>query len=254
MTFEELRSLISDTIFNISLNAQAKVDKDFKKDIDNSIYIISKSFLILDTILNHTDQEKVSDRVFDSQAILWQGGNSLIGSLQLIRQGYTLEPQFLMRYAIENLAMVLSFHTENAELYYQKFNNGDLSGEKCVGEARKLVKQIGPIYGLLSEVTHPSKKTLGYLYMLERKTVLIGGGVTDTTLHRVKMNLAILQFLSNIYWSSSELIFSDYLDKYTFWSKDGDIMKWAPKEEEKDIYERSLSLFQEAISALTQKS
>lgn len=250
MTFDEIKAVVTDTIFNISLNAQARTDKEFKEEIENSIYLISKSFTILEKIINHTDQKKVPDRVFDSQAILWQGGNSLIGGLQLIRQGYTLESQFLMRYAVENLAMVLSFHTENGDSFYKKFTNNNLSGEKCVGEAKKLVSQIGGIYGLLSEITHPSKKTLGYIYMGGEKSITIGGGITDKTIRWVKMNLAILQFLSTIYWSSIELIFSDYSDEYTFWEKSGDIMKWAPNKEQKAIYERSLLLFKEAISGM----
>lgn len=248
MKFEETRSLINDTVFNISLNAQAKVDTDCKDHIENSIYLISKSFTIFNKIVNHTDQTKVSDMDFDSQGLLWQGGNSLIGSLQLIRQGYTHEPQFLMRYAVENLAMALSFNTNYGQDFYTRFTQSNLSGEKCIREAKKLVKQIGSIYGLLSDVTHPSKKTLGYHYMVERETLLIGGGVTDRTLPRVKLNLAILQFLSTIYWSSSELIFYDYLDSYVFWRKKDDLMTWAPNEEEKIAYSKSLDLFKEALS------
>jgi len=250
MTFDEMKSVVNDTIFNISINAQERFDKEFKDEINNSIYLISKSFWILEKIINYTDQMKVSDRDFHSQSILWQGGNSLIGALQLIRQGYSLETQFLMRYAIENLAMVLSFHTEEGSVFYEKFVSGNLSGEKCVGEAKKLVKQIGGIYGLLSEVTHPSKKTLGYIYMGGEKSVTIGGGITDKTIRWVKMNLAILQFLSTIYWSSTELIFSDYLKEYTFWEKNGDEFKWAPNKEQKEIYERSVHLFEAAISGI----
>lgn len=250
MTFEEMKPLISDTVFNIPLSVQAKVDKEFKDHIDNVIYSVSKSFTILDKVVNHTDQKKVTDRDFYSQGLLWQGENSLIGSLQLIRQGYTLEPQFLMRYAVENLAMVLSFHTEKGSEFYEKFTNGNLSGEKCIGEAKKLEKQIGGIYGLLSEITHPSKKTLGYYYMEERGTLLIGGGITDRTMSRFKLDLAILQFLSTIFWSSSELIFNDYLDLYTFWEKKGSLMKWKPGKDEEPIYKKSLDLFKEALQEL----
>ena len=66
MTFEEIEFLISDTIFNISVNAQAKVDSEFKEDINNSISLIAKTFLILEKIVNQTNPQK-SDRDFDSQ-------------------------------------------------------------------------------------------------------------------------------------------------------------------------------------------
>src|SRR5690606_34047016 len=151
----------------------------------------------------------------------------------LIRQGYTLEPQILMRNSVENLAMTLSFHGEDGEKFYKKFTNMSLSGEKCITAAGKLVKDIGAIYGLLSQIAHPSRKTLGYYYMEERGTLLIGGGVTDNTQHRVKMNLAILNFILAIHWSSCELIFHDYIDDFVFWEKENEAMIWRPKQNEK---------------------
>src|SRR6185369_1764186 len=200
MKFEEMNLLINDIVNNISLNAQAKVDEKLKEDIDRTIYLLAKVFTILDKVINDIHQEKVSERDFTIQAILWQGGNSLIGSLQLIRQGYTLEPHFLMRHAVENLALALSFVGEKGDEYFLKYTNNKISGEQCIGEAKKLVTQIGQIYGLLSNTAHPSKETLGYYYMKDRETLMIGGGVTDYTMSRVKLNLAILQFLSTIYW------------------------------------------------------
>ena len=102
----------------------------------------------------------MSNRDFEAQMILWQSSNALIGSLQLIRQGYTLEPPIIMRNSIENLAMALSFYGENSKYYYNKFKKLKLSGEECISEAKKIIKQIGAIYGLLSQVAHPSKKHL----------------------------------------------------------------------------------------------
>ena len=248
MRQEEMEALVNDVVFNSSVNAQNKVDVKFEDDIKNCIHILGNVFAILDRIINHTDQSRVSDCDFDSQMILWQGGSTLIGSLQLIRQGYVFEPLFLMRNSIESLSMTLSFYGRSGEKLYKKFSSQQLSGEKCIAEAKKLMKQIGPIYGLLSEVTHPSKKTLGHFYMKDRGTLLVGGGVTDKTLYRVKFNLAVINFLSTIYWSSAELIFNDYLDSCVFWKKQGDLMKWHPASKEKAVYLRSHTLFKEALA------
>lgn len=249
-SFKNMGKLITETIFKISLNAQAKVDKDFNNDIAIFIYIISKSFVILNQIVNYTDQGKVPDKDFQSQMLLWQGLNTLIGSLQLIRQGYTLEPQFLLRSAVEDLALALSFYADADNLFYKKFIKDKLSGQEAIGAGKKLVKQLGGIYGLLSQVTHPSKKTLGSHYLEGRGTLLIGGGVVDSTTNRVRFNLAILNWIATIYWSSTELIFSDYLNQYTFWTKKGSVMKWTPNKEEKAIYTRSIKLFEEALASL----
>lgn len=246
--FKEMLALINDIVFNISKNAEAKNDVDLKDEIQNAVYIVSKVFTILFKIVNHADQALVGERDFSSQMILWQSGNALISSLQLIRQGYTLEPQILMRNSVENLAMALSFYGVDGDTFYKKFNNLSLSGEKCITAAGKLTKEIGAIYGLLSQIAHPSKKTLGYYYMKERGSLLIGGGVTDNTLHRVKMNLAILNFILVIHWSSCELIFSDYIDNQVFWKKEGKNMVWSPQQYEKQFYTSSIRMFKEALS------
>ena len=246
--FEEMGNTLVETVYKISLNAQAKVDKDCGGAITNLLYIFTKTFVILNTILNYTDQAKVSDKEFDSNILLWQGQNTLISSLQLTRQGYFVEPQFLIRSAVENLALSLSFFTGSD--YYEKFKKNQLSGEKCIGEAKKLVKQIGGIYGLLSQVTHPSNKILGHHYLEGRSTLLIGGGVTETNMSMVKFNLAILNWVATIYWSSAELIFHNHFDNYTFWTKSGDNMKWTPNKPEEAVYTKSINLFKEAINTM----
>lgn len=248
-SFELMHKLIDDTIFNISLNAQLKTDNDCADSIKNFIFLVSKHFSILNLIVNKSDQKLVKDRDFDSLMILWQGGNSLIGSMQLIRQGYTLEPQFLVRYAIENLAMVLSFYTNDK--FYKRFQNHNLTGEKCIGEAKKLVSQIGQIYGLLSEITHPSKKTLGYIYLEGRDTLLVGGGILDSTLDRVKLNLAILNYITTIFWSSTELIYNEFLDELAFWQREKQTLIWKPSKDYEHVYSHSLKLFNEVLSQVT---
>lgn len=247
----EMSKIVGDTLFNISTNTESRIDREFRNDIDNFIDISSRVYAILNKIVNFTDQEMVPDKHFDSQMLIWQGLNTLMSALQLSRQGYTLEPQYLIRPAVENLALALSFFTEGT--YYEKFNKLQHSGEKAITPAKKLVKQIGGIYGILSQVTHPSKRTLGYFYMEgegdKLGSLMIAGGVTDKTMNRVKLNLAILNFITTIYWSSTELLFFEYLEDHTFWIKSDDNLRWSPNTEEKVRYARSLDMFKQALTS-----
>ena len=80
-------------------------------------------------------------------------------------------------------------------------------------------------------------------------TLMIGGGVTNETQNRVKMNLAILSFILSIHWSSAELIFHNYLANLVFWEKiNNSQLKWRPDQEHGKIYKRSIQMFQEALT------
>ena len=68
--FIEMGKLITETIFSISQNAQNKNDRDLKDEISNTIYILTKIYVILNKIINHTDQSLVSDKNFAAQMIL----------------------------------------------------------------------------------------------------------------------------------------------------------------------------------------
>jgi hypothetical protein len=144
----------------------------------------------------------------------------MLAAIQLIRQGYPLEPQFLMRVAIESLSLAISFHFD--ERSYSQYKNMKLSGKDCIGTAKKALKEIGQIYGLLSEVAHPSRKTTGNNYNEQSGSIIIGGGYTDHLSHRVLFNFSLLNYLLLTLWKGSELIFYSFEGEPKFWvEKDG---------------------------------
>ena len=56
--FELMLQKMRDIIFNISINAQRKNDKDLKEEIATAIYMLSKIFIILNKVVNNKDQKK----------------------------------------------------------------------------------------------------------------------------------------------------------------------------------------------------
>ena len=241
----EVETAILDNIKNVSISATKKVDAEFQKEINGIVDKLSYVYWVLNFITNYTDK-KINEIKFDSKMLLWQGANSMLGALQLIRTGYFVEPNFLERHAIENLSIALVLFRDYRR--YKDFKTGKLSGEKCIGEAKKVISQIGSIYGILSDITHPSKKWLGTYVAEKRKTLLIGGGVVEEHLYRTKLNLATLGFLSSVYLSGVELVYYDFIDEHKFWrKKNSNAFEWDPSDEEKGYGKETANAMAEVI-------
>jgi len=144
----------------------------------------------------------------------------MLAATQLIRQGYPLEPQFLMRVAIESLALAMSFHLD--ETSYLQYKNEKLSGKDCITTAKKALSEIGQIYGLLSAVTHPTRETTGNNVNNRTGSLIIGGGYTEHLSHRVLFNFSLLNYLLLTLWKGSELIFYSFENNPTFWTEKED--------------------------------
>lgn len=213
--YKEIATTITNVIKNYSLNSEREVDEKFKIQLAHSIFLLTHIYVLLKSVADHPKQNEVTDELFDSQILIWQACNSMLAAIQLIRQGYPLEPQFLMRVAIESLSLAISFHFD--ERSYSQYKNMKLSGKDCIGIAKKALKEIGQIYGLLSEVTHPSRKTTGNNYNERTGSIIIGGGYTDNLSHRVLFNFSLLNYLLLTLWKGSELIFYSFEDEPKFW-------------------------------------
>lgn len=222
---KEVATIITNVIKTYSLNAEREVDEKFKVQLAHSIYILTHIYVLLKSVADHPKQNEVTDEAFDSQILIWQACNSMLSAIQLIRQGYPLEPQFLMRVAIESFALALSFHLDKDS--YVKYKNEKLSGKDCIGTAKKALKEIGQIYGLLSEVTHPNRKTTGNNYNEKSGSMIIGGGYTEHLSHRVLFNFSLLNYLLLTLWKGAELIFYGFENDPKFWEtkEDGYILK-----------------------------
>jgi len=215
--FKEIATTVTNVIKAYSLNAEKEVDEKFKLQLAHSIYMLTNIYVLLKSIADHPKQDEVTDELFDSQILVWQGCNSMLAAIQLIRQGYPLEPQFLMRIAIESFSLAMSFHLD--EKSYTLYKNEKLSGKDCISTAKNAIREIGQIYGLLSAVTHPSRKTTGNNYNDLSGSIIIGGGYTDHLSHRVLFNFSLLNYLLLILWKGSDLIFFAFEDNQKFWVK-----------------------------------
>jgi hypothetical protein len=221
---KEIATMITKVIKIYSLNAEKDIDEKFKVQLAHSIYILTHIYVLLKSVVNHPKQDEVTNETFDSQILIWQACNSMIASIQLIRQGYPLEPQFLMRVAIESFALAISFHLDRDS--YTKYKNEKLYGKDCIGTAKKALVEIGQIYGLLSAVTHPNRKTTGNSYNVKSGSMIIGGGYTEHLSHRVLFNFSLLNYLLLTLWKGAELIFFEFENNPKFWKtkEDGYIL------------------------------
>ena len=97
-------------------------------------------------------------------------------------------------------------------------------------------------------MAHPSSKWLGTYVAEKRKTMLIGGGIVDEHVFRVKLDLFILCFLVVVYLSGAELVFYDLIDEHKFWErKDRDSFEWSPLEKEKIEAKEKEKLMRDAL-------
>ncbi len=224
-TFKEIAKAIVNVVKTYSLNAEKQIDEKYKKQFAHSVFILTKIFTLLKIVVDRPDQSQVSDEKFESQILIWQACNSMLASIQLIRQGYLLEPQFLMRVAIESFSLALSFHVD--EKAFNKYSEEKLSGNNSITIAKKVIPELGQIYGILSTVTHPSKGTTGNNYNERSKSIIIGGGFTSDSSNRTLFNYSLLNYLLLTLWKGAELIFFDFEDTPSLWKKtnDGYILK-----------------------------
>lgn len=244
-TFKNIANQIVSVIHQLSRNAEEAIDEKYKVQRAHSTFLLSKIFTLLNVIVNHTDQNQVNDESFESQILLWQACNTMMASLQLIRQGYPLEPQFLMRTALESSALAIGFHIN--EKAYQQYLNGKLDGKGSIKFAKKIIPELGEIWGNLSAVTHPSKKTTGNNYSPEGETLIIGGGYNESLSHRTLFNFALLNYMLLNIWKGAEYVFYDFDPKHFFWHRNEDIFTFKVDESITFISSSVLKDFKEAL-------
>jgi len=213
--FKEIATTISNVIHTYSLTAEKQVDEKFKLQLGYSIYFLTNIYVLLKSVADYNNQDEITDEIFESNMLIWQACNSTLASTQLIRQGYPLEPQNIMRVALESFSLAMSFHLD--DISYTKYLNNKLSGEKTILLTKKTLKEIGEIYGLLSAVTHPSKKTIGNNFNPQTNSLIIGGGYTEELSNRVLSNFAIQNYLLLTIWKGAELIFYKFENNPKFW-------------------------------------
>lgn len=227
-SIQDATVLIQEVLHQTSKNAAELMDEECGEEIKLITEQLAYTFFSLNILVNHTDQDKINNIQFESKMLFWQGANSLVASLQLIRQGYFAETHAVFRHAVEGLAMAaeLYLHPEKHGL----FVSGKLHGQSCIGSAKELVPIFGEMYGALSEVAHPGHKMLGsYVYSDDKSTtLLIGGHVKPGAMYRHRMNLNLCAFISQVYFSVIDLIFYEFIPEHHFWQRNKNGYIWSP--------------------------
>ncbi len=207
-----------------------KFDKNYSGDLDVIVEELAVSYNILIEII-YKDRKCVPDNDFQSALLYWTALNSILASLELLRRGYTKEPQMIMRNVIETSAVAYNFHTD-PDLYGKFISNLDkkFDSTKSVTKAKKVHDIIGQQYGMLSKFfTH-----VGPLHVLPHKVTngLCIGGMFDFD-NRAIMNINLMAITGtlDILNSLLELTFIQHITNCRFWKRIGNTAEYTPNTE-----------------------
>lgn len=120
-------------------------DKALKKPLQEASRLLSMTMGILSKHLFAPDDR--SSRATTARLVA-NAVNSYIASVEVARHGYPLQHGTMSRSIVEALATVIVIVTNPAAL--GEFHDGQLSSSKCVGQAKKTLPLIGPLWGMLS--------------------------------------------------------------------------------------------------------
>jgi len=193
-----------------------KFDEIYKSEIDVLAQEMAISYELLLKMINEKSEE-LSNNDFQSALLYWTALNSILSAIDLLRRGYTKEPQMIMRNVLEILAVAYGFH-ENPNRY-QNF----MANPKKFGATRSItiIKKVHPIigqwYGMLSDFTHVSS-----LHILPHKAdygLCVGGIFDPEDQHIMNINLMSIIGTLDVLNSVLELTFLPYISTPRFWKE-----------------------------------
>lgn len=128
-------------------------DRKFKADVDE----ISREYSIASAIIQLGLKNIADDSTFKVHArcgaILQNALVTVLGSLELLRRGYVLQPSILVRSCMEAVAMVFDVFLH--EKSRARLMAGTYKSAGAIGRAKKPFRIIGPLYdGLSKNYTH----------------------------------------------------------------------------------------------------
>lgn len=216
-----------------------KFDENYNSDLDIMAQELATSYNILLEIVNK-DKDHIPDNDFQSALLYWTALNSVLASLELLRRGYTKEPQMIMRNVLEIFAVAYNFHTNPC--LYQQFITSDkkFDSAKSITEAKKVHSIIGQQYGMLSQFfTH-----VGLIHVLPHKVTngLYVGGMFDPDNHAiVNINPMAITGTLDILNSLLELTFIQHITNSRFWKKiDDPTCEYTPNKERTEQIMKSM--------------
>ncbi|WP_430474852.1 SEC-C domain-containing protein [Thalassospira lucentensis] len=207
-----------------------KIAKSFDKILSKDIDEISELFSVSSSLLRR--HFKPNDKSFKSTCagLLSSSQTTFLASIEVARHGFRLPYGTLARQIIETLCTILDLATDEESL--SKFHDGNLKSTKSVTKAKKLIPNIGEIYGMYSnEFTHISNthSKLHPVSLYKESDSELG-----FILPSIKSNTWMIYIIS-------ELIFHNDISQPRYWKSDGNNgYNFAPSDEEIAWAERFL--------------
>lgn len=186
-TFQlKVKRLFSDTDIKMRAVSDAANSLDFI-DIANEI---GEAFDFVNQVLQK--QPPVPGHIFQGALMNWGALNSLISAVELFRFGYYKEPMTILRNTVEYVSV--AYHISTDEAVYKKFiaDPDKFNSPMSVSEAKKAVRFLGHMYGLLSKFTHPGSLHILPHYVHE-DALYIGGYLHEKNQKLARITLIMLK-------------------------------------------------------------
>ena len=194
-------------------------------------------------IINYERQEEISDGDFQAALLFWSGARTIIGSLELFRRGYHIEPLVILRHSLEIISTGYCAH-EDPQIAKNLSQDKSINSTKSISKAKQIQPIIGPMYGMLSQkIVHIS--TLHSVPTGSKGVPLPVGGMYDPeTLKYKPMILSMILTTTEILNSLIEVAFINKIKNIRLWERvGGDVLKFNPSPEIKKMQEEMLGDF-----------
>src|SRR4030042_3864853 len=162
-----------------------------------------------------TLQEKFPENYKNIYHLCTEGLNLLIEAYQTLRNGGRTGSAAILRQSLECLALALALWYE-PDKYLSKFQAGELSGEKVIGIAKKLIPFLGRLYGIFCDhFVHPSVRFVGrsllptHPMFSPKGRIQIGSGYIIEFHKEFAHILSFAQLMGMAYQAGIELMFWD---------------------------------------------
>lgn len=224
----------------------SKFDEVYTADLEMLAEELATSYNALLDILEK-NKEQIQNNAHQSALLYWGGLNSVLALIDLLRRGYTKEPQMILRNVLEVFAV--AYDIGASQEHYELFMKDPIKfpSTKSVNAAKQVHDIIGQWYGLLSDYS----SHVGPLHILPHKITsgfYVGGMFDPKDQAVVRLDLMMITGTLDILNSLLELSFIRHIATPRFWVKiDEDTYKYTPNEART---ERTMREMEQAIKTL----
>jgi hypothetical protein len=148
-------------VFDRRQNEETEFRKYYKKEINNILGHINNIRLIQKIF--YLSEPKTTSSIFEEISLVNKSIDFIASSLILLSHGSILESLTLLRMSIESSCSALLIHfNENERDHFYSNNIRKFKSSKAISYAKKKVKYVGELYGILSNAAvHVNKISFG---------------------------------------------------------------------------------------------